>query len=109
MQFLITVNDPENGLGSGTERNLTQQIANMCDMWDRMPGIVARLEVHEEDVYGTQEGILHCDFCPKVEYADDLTPDWNGETGNHLSCEVGSHVVVYDGPFSGAAWRLPGH
>ena len=31
---------------------------------------------------------LHCDFCSRVEDADDLTPDWNGETGNHLSCEV---------------------
>jgi len=33
------------------------------------------------------EGVLHCDYCDRLEYADDLTPDWNGETGNHLSCE----------------------
>lgn len=33
---------------------------------------------------------LHCDFCSRVEDADDLTPDWNGETGNHLSCEAAS-------------------
>ncbi|HET7070117.1 MAG TPA: hypothetical protein VFI40_04785 [Nocardioides sp.] len=31
---------------------------------------------------------LFCDYCPKVEHAADLTPDWNGETGNHLSCEA---------------------
>lgn len=31
---------------------------------------------------------LHCDYCEAVENADDLTPDWNGETGNHLSCEA---------------------
>lgn len=30
---------------------------------------------------------LFCDYCPNVEHAADLTPDWNGETGNHLSCE----------------------
>ena len=33
---------------------------------------------------------LHCDLCPKVETAADLTPDWNPETGNHLSCERGA-------------------
>lgn len=33
------------------------------------------------------ECLLHCDYCNVVECADDLTPDWNGETGNHLSCE----------------------
>ena len=31
--------------------------------------------------------ILTCDLCPKREWSGDLTPDWNGETGNHLSCE----------------------
>lgn len=31
--------------------------------------------------------MLHCDLCDKVEWSGDLTPDWNGETGNHLSCE----------------------
>lgn len=30
---------------------------------------------------------LHCDYCTTVESAADLTPDWNGETGNHVSCE----------------------
>jgi hypothetical protein len=34
------------------------------------------------------EGTLHCDHCTVVESADDLTPDWNGETGNHRSCEA---------------------
>lgn len=33
------------------------------------------------------EGVLTCDHCEVIEHADDLTPDWNGETGNHLSCE----------------------
>lgn len=31
---------------------------------------------------------LHCDYCTTVEDADDCTPDWNGETGCHLSCEA---------------------
>lgn len=33
--------------------------------------------------------ILTCDLCPKREWSGDLTPDWNGETGNHRSCEQG--------------------
>ena len=33
------------------------------------------------------EDSLHCDYCSVIECAADLTPDWNGETGNHLSCE----------------------
>jgi hypothetical protein len=31
--------------------------------------------------------ILTCDLCGQKEWAGDLTPDWNGDTGNHLSCE----------------------
>jgi hypothetical protein len=31
---------------------------------------------------------LTCDLCGGTEDADDLTPDWNGETGCHLSCEA---------------------
>jgi hypothetical protein len=31
--------------------------------------------------------VLTCDLCGKTENADDLTPDWNGDTGNHESCE----------------------
>lgn len=34
------------------------------------------------------DGELHCDHCNVVEFADELTPDWNDETGNHLSCEA---------------------
>jgi hypothetical protein len=33
--------------------------------------------------------ILTCDLCPKREWAGDLTDDWNGDTGNHRSCEAG--------------------
>ena len=42
---------------------------------------------------------LHCDLCDVVENADDLTPDWNGETGNHLSCEAREEAR------NGAAWE----
>jgi len=35
-----------------------------------------------------EDGLLHCDYCDKVETADDLTEDWNPETGCHLSCEA---------------------
>lgn len=31
--------------------------------------------------------VLTCDICGKHEWSGDLTPDWNGETGNHISCE----------------------
>jgi hypothetical protein len=108
MQFLITVNDHEHGLGSGTERSLTEQIEHMVGLWDRMPGITARLEAHEDDVYGTEPGVcgacghtlttygdtdgsgdpihVFCDICGKAEHPADLTSDWNGETGEHLSC-----------------------
>ena len=37
--------------------------------------------MNTSDEYG--EDTLHCDFCDVVECAGDLTPDWNGETGNH--------------------------
>lgn len=36
---------------------------------------------------GPDPDALHCDLCDKVESAADLTPDWNGGTGNHRSCE----------------------
>ena len=29
-----------------------------------------------------------CDICGRRESVDDLTPDWNGETGCHISCEA---------------------
>ncbi len=42
----------------------------------------------EGDGDGTGDPVhLFCDLCSKVEHAADLTTDWNGETGNHLSCE----------------------
>lgn len=85
MQFLVTVNDPEYGLGSGTERNLTEQIEQMVEMWGKTPGLVASIETHEEDVYGS-EPTPTCDICGKPDGAG--VPDWNGETGNHLSCEA---------------------
>jgi hypothetical protein len=31
---------------------------------------------------------VFCDLCGLVEHPADLTPDWNGETGCHLSCEL---------------------
>lgn len=39
---------------------------------------------------------LHCDLCNDVEHSDDLTPDWNGETGNHLSCEASNALSTMD-------------
>lgn len=35
---------------------------------------------------------VFCDICGDAEHAADLTPDWNGETGNHRSCE---QAIVY--------------
>lgn len=118
MQFLITVDDPEHGLGSGTERTITERVTQLVDLFGGMPGIVATLEVHEQNVYGithdyemcaadtevtgphtyeacscicheseTGDPWLTCDICHGREWSGDLTPDWNGETGNHLSCE----------------------
>lgn len=31
---------------------------------------------------------VFCDLCNGHEHPADLTTDWNGETGNHLSCEA---------------------
>lgn len=31
---------------------------------------------------------LTCDHCDRIETAADLTPDWNPDTGCHLSCEA---------------------
>jgi hypothetical protein len=38
---------------------------------------------------------VSCDLCGEVEHPADMTPDWNGETGCHLTCERASaaHVV----------------
>ena len=52
------------------------------------------LEVLSADRYECQTSddtgpdVIHCDICDGEEYPDDLTPDWNGETGCHLSCEA---------------------
>ena len=110
MQFLITVNDPENGLGSGTERHFTERFTELVEMFGRMPGIVASIETHEEDVYGSGEepytevapGISVpslnvatpvCDICGRAQgdspnvLRDDQPADWNPETGNHRTCD----------------------
>lgn len=36
---------------------------------------------------GADPAHVFCDLCGKAEHPADLTPDWNGETGNHASCE----------------------
>jgi hypothetical protein len=44
----------------------------------------------KQDAFGDltrRSAVLTCDLCGKTENADDLTPDWNGDTGNHESCE----------------------
>lgn len=107
MQYLITVIDPVHGLGDSTERHITERLTELVDLIGRMPGIVATIETHEQIVYGitcgecgelltvygngdgTGEPVhLFCDLCTDAEHAADLTPDWNGETGNHRSCEA---------------------
>lgn len=107
MQYLITVIDPEHGLGNGTERHITDRLTELVDLFGRMPGIVATIETHEQvvygitcddcgqllTVYGNGDGTgdpvhVFCDLCTEAEHPDDLTTDWNGETGNHLSCEA---------------------
>lgn len=43
-------------------------------------------EVADEDVFINDEGVIpRCDICgnPQLRVGD----DWNGETGNHVSCE----------------------
>lgn len=40
-----------------------------------------------EGLGGDEPQHVFCDVCGKAEHPADLTPDWNGETGNHLSCE----------------------
>ena len=40
---------------------------------------------------------LSCDYCTRRECSDDLTPDWNGETGAHLSCESLARVRADNG------------
>lgn len=39
--------------------------------------------------FETDDEPLHvfCDICGEREHPADMTPDWNGETGCHLSCE----------------------
>lgn len=31
---------------------------------------------------------VFCDICGGTEHPADLTPDWNGETGSHRTCEL---------------------
>lgn len=37
---------------------------------------------------------VFCDICRKAEHPADMTTDWNGETGNHRSCEARTRKVV---------------
>jgi hypothetical protein len=53
-------------------------MAGVCD--SRQPTDGADSGIPEDEA-------LHCDLCTKVEWNGDVPIDWNGETGNHLSCE----------------------
>lgn len=74
--------DAECGCGGSDDISLTHPTNWLTEdevgrLWDgAFPGI----PLDDPDA-------LHCDLCDVVETAADLTPDWNGETGNHLSCE----------------------
>ena len=66
---------------------------------------MARWLIESRTYFPYGEDSLHCDFCDVIEDAGDLTSDWNGETGNHLSCEAhanvcdmadAAHVLVHD-------------
>lgn len=35
----------------------------------------------------TEPTHVFCDICDKAEHPADMTVDWNGETGQHISCE----------------------
>ena len=62
-------------------------------------------------VEGNGDGIepqhVFCDYCGEAEHPADLTPDWNGETGNHLSCERQQYLGSTEGSAKAAA-RLDG-
>jgi hypothetical protein len=46
---------------------------------------------------GDEPQHVFCDICGLAEHPADLTPDWNGETGSHLSCERGEGYVTVEG------------
>jgi hypothetical protein len=58
---------------------------------DQCPACGLRLttsgEPEDPDPFLEDPHHVFCDFCGEAEHPADLTPDWNGETGNHLSCE----------------------
>jgi hypothetical protein len=41
---------------------------------------------------------VFCDICGEAEHPADLTTDWNGKTGCHLSCEQGRYLTAISLP-----------
>lgn len=68
----------------GTER--ASNLTALTD-YDRHVELAAHFYAVMNASAAEDEDTLHCDFCDVVENAGDLTPDWNGDTGNHRSCE----------------------
>ena len=66
--------------------------ANLCFVCMVCDGTTR--EAGHEGRHGTQEQQPTCDVCGRAQgnspnvLRDDQPGDWNGETGNHLSCEA---------------------
>jgi len=43
--------------------------------------------LYVDDPDATEPTHVWCDICGGIEHPADLTPDWDGETGAHRSCE----------------------
>lgn len=71
---------------SGESHAVRRAVAYDLAMFEDMPDNVG-LPGEWIDILN-DEDTLRCDLCTTLECAADLTPDWNGETGNHLSCEA---------------------
>lgn len=46
-------------------------------------------ESPDKETWGDPQHVF-CDICGGAEHPADLAPDWNGDTGSHLSCEAGA-------------------
>lgn len=68
-------------------REIFTKASDALDAVVELMGLIPHPSIDWDDPLLVSD-VVTCDVCDKVEYPDNLTTDWNGETGCHLSCEA---------------------
>lgn len=79
--------DAPTGVTAADAAEWAGQPVPLCPECDQPLTVNGLLTDAEAEAGGHEPWHVFCDLCGGAEHPAEMTYDWNGDTGNHLSCE----------------------